>query len=391
MGALPHVPTPPQPEYRVTYLSHTTPASMTPGQRLAVTLRLRNDGNTVWQADGAHPVRLGQRWLPGGQEGPRTPLPRSVAPGETVTILAQVTAPAMPGNFTLRWDLIEEDTGWFSAMGAAPLDVAVRIQAAPLPDRPWTVSASDNTADAAKAIDADPQSAWSSVQIQRPGMWFLIDLGRSQQVSSLAMVSPAKDFPRGFVVETSTGEASAGGLTWSEIARKDANWKSIDLAFAPVRARLLRVTQTATPRWPVPWSISDITITATPLWSATASPQPGDAAKAIDGNAQSAWSTLAPQQPGAWFQLDLGDKTYVDRLRLDNSANPQYPRGYVVRASLDGQTWDEVARSASNWAPLDVALGPRWARFLRIECTRGSQWHPWTITEVIVTTAVPPA
>ena len=83
-----------------------------------------------------------------------------------------------------------------------------------------------------------------------------------------------------------------------------------------------------------------------------------------------------PQRPGAWFQLDLGDKVYVERLRLNNTSNPQYPRGYVISASLDGQTWQEVARKASNWAVVDVALGPRWLRYLRIENIRARSGTP---------------
>ena len=385
VGALPHVPSPPEPVYRVAYLSHTTPASMLPGQALPVNLRLRNDGNTVWQAFGQHPVRLGYRWLPNGPDGPHTSLPQNIKAGESVALIAQLQAPTTGGNLTLRWDMIEEGVGWFSARGATPLDVPVLVQPVTPPGKPWIASASDNTGDAAKAIDSVPASLWTSVQVQRPGMWFLIDLGQIQQVSAMTMVSPEKDFPRGYVLEV-----SLDGAGWSEVARKDPNWKSVEAVFSPVRARYLRVTQTRTPRWPVVWSISDVTITTASLWVATASPNPGDAAKAIDGNPQTAWSTLTPQQPGAWFQLDLGERQYVTRLRLDNTGNPQYPRGYVIRASLDGQAWEQVASSASNWAPVDVAIGPRWLRYLRIENTRGSAWHPWTIAEASVVTAPAP-
>jgi len=244
---------------------------------------------------------------------------------------------------------------------------------------------SHNSENAAKAIDADPVSAWSSIETQAPGMWFMIDLGAVQQISGVSMVSPDKDFPRGYVLEV-----SADMQGWAEVGRKDPNWKSVEATFAPVRARYVRITQTRVPRWPIPWTISDVTINAAPIWLATASPNGGDAPKAIDGNPQTVWSTVTPQQPGAWFQLDLGEKLYVQQVRLDNTSSAEYPRGYVMRVSLDGQTWDEVARSASNWKPVDVAIGPRWLRFLRIENIRGSQWYPWTIAEVNLVTATPP-
>jgi hypothetical protein len=234
-------------------------------------------------------------------------------------------------------------------------------------------------------MDSDPESAWSSGDVQQPGMWFMIDLGAVQQVSGISMVSPGKDFPRGYVIEASTD-----GATWQEVMRKDPNWKSVDATFVAVPARYVRVTQTRTPRWPVVWAINDVAIASASLWSATASPNPQDAAKAIDADIQTVWTTGTPQRPGAWFQLDLGEKLYVERLRLDNTGNPQYPRGYVVRTSLDGVTWDEAARKASNWRPVDVAVGPRWLRYVRIENTGSSPWHPWTIAEAIVVTAPAP-
>jgi len=384
VAAVPHTPPPPEPVYRVAYLSNTTPATMTPGQRLPVTLTVRNDGNFTWQAAGDQAVRLNYRWLPAGPDGVPTPLPRNVAAGESISIDAQLLAPAAPASYTLRWDMMQEGVGWFADKGATPLTVAVRVQQAGQPSHNWVASASDNAENAQKAIDGDPTTTWTSIETQRPGMWFMIDLGSVQEISMVSMVSPEKDFPRGYVLEVSTD-----GVTWDEVAHKDPNWKSVEAVFPPTRARYVRITQTRVPRWPVPWSISDVVITTAPIWKASADPNLQDAAKAIDGDPQTVWTTVTPQQPGAWFQLDLGDKLYVERLRLNNTSNPQYPRGYVIRVSLDGQTWQEVARKASNWAPVDAKIGPAWMRYIHIENTRGSPWHPWTIAEVEIVTAPP--
>ncbi len=392
VGAVPHVPSVPAPVYRVAYLSHTTPPSMQPGQQVSAVVRLRNDGNILWCAGGETPVRLGCRWYDqAGRElsdvpSPRTPLPQDVAAGQTATVTALLTAPAKPGIYAVRWDLIAEGVGWFSARGAATLDVGVRVQSAVVPPRPWVVSASHNTADAPKAIDDDPASAWSSGETQRPGMWFLVDLREEQTVSGVEMVSPGKDFPRGYLLEVSTD-----GSTWQQVSRKDPNWRSVAVTFTPVRARFVRITQTRTPRWAVVWAVSDITIKAAPAWTATASTNAADAAKAIDGDRSTVWSTGVPQRSGEWFQLDLGEAVFVERLRLDNTAQPQYPRGYLISASVNGQDWQEATRKASNWAPVDAALGPRWARYLRIVNTGSSRWHPWTIAEVTIITAPPPA
>ncbi len=385
VGAVPHQVPSPQPVYKVAYLSHDTPPRLAPGGKALVTLSLRNDGNVVWQSGGQNPVRLGHRWLPVGSEGARAPLPAYVAAGKTVLVQAQVQAPLTDAAYTLRWDLIEEGVGWFAARDAATLDAPVLVQAAAGQQRPWVASASHNTQDAAKAIDGDAQSAWNSGKTQEPDMWFMIDLGAVQQVSGLSMASPGKEFPRGYAIGLSTD-----GATWTEVTRKDTNWKSLEAAFVAVPARYVRVTQTRVPRWPILWTISDVSIATASLWSATASPNADDAGKAIDANSQTAWTTGTPQRPGAWFQLDLGEKLYVERLRLNNTGQPQYPRGYVISTSLDGVTWQEAARKVSNWQPVDVAIGPRWVRHVRIEQTGSSPWHPWTIAEVSVISAPAP-
>src|SRR5436190_19179277 len=62
---------------------------------------------------------------------------------------------------------------------------------------------------------------------------------------------------------------------------------------------------------------------------------------AIDGDAKSRWDTKVFQAPGQWFQIELPEETEIAGLRLDTtkSAN-DYPRGYKVELSADGQTWD---------------------------------------------------
>lgn len=391
VGALPHTPPPVAPSYRVAYLSHTTPASMAAGQRVRVTMRIRNDGNVVWKAGGQQPVHLGYHWydsagaIAPAWEDIRSDLPGDVAPGAAVTVQAEVGAPAAPGQYVLKWDMVEEGVAWFAWRGAATLDVPVNVPSVQPPAPAWRASASINGGDAPYAIDGNMQTAWSSQASQQPGMWFMLDLGLEQALSGVRMDSPGKDFPRGYRLE-----ASSDGQTWRHIVSKDPNWSALDVSFAPVPARYLRITQTRTPRWPVNWSISEISLDSASVWRASASPNPQDAAKAIDGDVGTAWSTLAAQRPGAWFQLDLGQQLYVDRVLLDNTANPRYPRGYVMRVSLDGQTWQDVSRRVSNWAPVDVSVGPRWVRYLHIENTGSSPWHPWAIAEITLIQATPP-
>jgi alpha-L-arabinofuranosidase len=105
--------------------------------------------------------------------------------------------------------------------------------------------------------------------------------------------------------------------------------------------------------------------------------------QAIDNNPATRWSTLAPQQPGMWFQIDLGSPRPVSRIVLNNDLSPRdYPRGYVVRLSSDGQQWRPVAENPRNDRPLEVIFSPRPARFIRIEQTGSDPTYWWSIHRV---------
>ena len=90
--------------------------------------------------------------------------------------------------------------------------------------------------------------------------------------------------------------------------------------------------------------------------------------QAIDPNPYTRWSSRAPQQPGMWFQIDLGEVRPVSQLRLNNDPSPgDYPRGYRVRVSSDGQSWSSVAEKPLNDGPLAITFSRRPLRFIRIE------------------------
>jgi phosphoglycerol transferase MdoB-like AlkP superfamily enzyme len=93
------------------------PWAMTAGTESTVTLVVKNDGATIWLADGGFAASY--HWLDhDGEvvawEGRRSRLPRDVKPGETATIEVVVDAPPEAGWRRLRWDLVEEGVCWFS-------------------------------------------------------------------------------------------------------------------------------------------------------------------------------------------------------------------------------------------------------------------------------------
>lgn len=102
------------------------------GVTAAARLTVENAGTATWRSRGAEGVQLSYHWLdPLGNpivwDGPRTPLPHAVAPGESVELEVDVVAPRPPGRYRLAFDLVEELRFWFAELGCTPLDVEVEV------------------------------------------------------------------------------------------------------------------------------------------------------------------------------------------------------------------------------------------------------------------------
>jgi hypothetical protein len=102
------------------------------GETAAVVVRLRNAGSATWHSLGAAGLQVAYHWLdPLGNpivwDGRRTALPEPIAPGGEVELGVAVTAPRPPGDYTLRFDLVEEHRFWLAELGCATLDVSVGV------------------------------------------------------------------------------------------------------------------------------------------------------------------------------------------------------------------------------------------------------------------------
>lgn len=92
-----------------------------------------NDGSATWHSRGDRGLQLSYHWLdPLGNpivwDGPRTPLPRPVAPGQTLELDLDLRVPRPPGAYRLRFDLVEELHFWLEEIGCDVLDVPVRVE-----------------------------------------------------------------------------------------------------------------------------------------------------------------------------------------------------------------------------------------------------------------------
>ena len=111
-------------------------ASKLEAQRAGVTttacVSLENAGTATWRSRGTDGIQLSFHWLdtldnPIVWDGPRTPLPRPVAPGEHVEMELTVTAPRPPGAYRIAFDLVEEHRFWFEEVGCTPLAIDVEV------------------------------------------------------------------------------------------------------------------------------------------------------------------------------------------------------------------------------------------------------------------------
>ncbi len=108
--------------------------SLYAGNYITVPVTVRNDGPMLWHSDRAPVVHFSYHWRQAGKsdytifEGERTPLPRDVGPGESVSVEALVLAPPKSGTYQLEWDLVQEDVTWFyqkSRSRVEPVSLAV--------------------------------------------------------------------------------------------------------------------------------------------------------------------------------------------------------------------------------------------------------------------------
>jgi hypothetical protein len=109
---------------------YASTVALMPAQSRSVFLHVSNEGSERWPSrlEEKPAIRLGYRWLnlDGShlvEEGPRSPFPRSVNPGERVLAQLDVVAPADPGEYLLEADIVHEDVRWFDCACRIPARV----------------------------------------------------------------------------------------------------------------------------------------------------------------------------------------------------------------------------------------------------------------------------
>lgn len=257
----------------------------------------------------------------------------------------------------------------------------------------WAASSShwnrygDSPDNLTNAWDRNTSTRWSTTDVQRPGMWFKLDLGEVELISGIRLLSQNLDYPRGYTVEVSTDN-----VNWTQVASGTGTSDDITITWSPARnARWIRINQTGSSpdHW---WSIHEIWARR-PSTGLEASSNYNDRESgsgdllqyAFDDNTSTYWSTETAQVPNMEFRLDLGLVYTKSRITFTSGGRTNdYPAQYRIDVSTDEITWVNVVPTTNGTGPVvDHTFPARSVRYVRI-IQSGSKIYWWSIQEIDV-------
>jgi len=121
-------------DYREEIIALNPPSIMHPGEKLDVHLKLKNLGSETWPAVGdkdfKYQIDMGNRWIRGNEnnEDNRAVLKADLPPGAETELTMTITAPRVPGDYKLEFDMVHEGVTWFKQRGARPLSINVTVR-----------------------------------------------------------------------------------------------------------------------------------------------------------------------------------------------------------------------------------------------------------------------
>jgi hypothetical protein len=132
----------PDEAFRVEWTANKVPKVMRAGSSGTVSVTIKNLSQVPWldpKSTGNEPpeagaVRLAYRWVPASPGTPasyapsRADLEAPLQPGQSATLSLLVTAPAVPGEYRLQFDLVQELVDWFERKDASRLLIPVHVQ-----------------------------------------------------------------------------------------------------------------------------------------------------------------------------------------------------------------------------------------------------------------------
>ena len=118
--------------YDAVYRLESAPGTVTSGAEFSVVVVVTNRSWREWSSHDQARIFLSSRILNQRgdivtADGPRTPFPRTVQPGDDCAVYLKVRAPNQPGQFRVLVDGVHEGVSWFSDAGTPPLEFSVKV------------------------------------------------------------------------------------------------------------------------------------------------------------------------------------------------------------------------------------------------------------------------
>jgi hypothetical protein len=122
---------------KVEFGQHNIRAEMLAGETVLADVTTKNASSRTWPSkpnqEGRNAVNLSYHWLDRKRQvvvydGLRTPLPRDLNPGESVTLRATIRAPEKAGEYLLHVTLVQEGVAWFSDSDGGHILVPVSVK-----------------------------------------------------------------------------------------------------------------------------------------------------------------------------------------------------------------------------------------------------------------------
>ncbi len=129
-------------------------------------------------------------------------------------------------------------------------------------------------------------------------------------------------------------------------------------------------------------------IRSTP-WRAQPRHNQANVSKAFDSAPDTFWDSEAAQQPGMWYEVDLGQIQTIERIKIE-SPGRGFAGGCTMSVSTDRTDWQVVDENPHNWKFIDASFTPLSVRYIQIEQTGSPSWGArWLISQVTVGLAHP--
>jgi hypothetical protein len=133
------------------------------------------------------------------------------------------------------------------------------------------------------------------------------------------------------------------------------------------------------------------------LWKAVTNRNPDLARLAFDGDLTTGWNTGNYQEKYDYFSLDLGEPLKIRRVELyTGPAFLEFPRGYRLVGSADGQNWVRLSERRFNFPKLtpsniqdfsqykvEMSFGEIEVRYLTVSLVKTHEPYYWSIYEIV--------